>query len=66
MKKAWKIVTVVVLILVLLGALSIGVGLLTGADMNQIETLLNQRPEVEGFRQVLTRGIELITGLFTA
>ncbi len=45
MKKAWNVVLVIVFIAVLLGATAVGVGYLTGADMQQVYlTLENSAP----------------------
>ncbi|MBR3294534.1 MAG: hypothetical protein IKI69_08975 [Oscillospiraceae bacterium] len=44
MKKAWNVIIVIVFIAVLLGAIAIGVGYLTGADMEQVYTTLADSP----------------------
>ena len=36
MKKAWNVVLVIVFVIILLGATAIGVGYLTGADLEQV------------------------------
>ena len=43
MKKGWKIVVAIVLVAVLLGAVGIGVGLMTGADSVRIYSVLDNR-----------------------
>ena len=43
MKKAWRIVVVIVLVAVLLGAMGVGVGLMTGADGARIYSVLDNR-----------------------
>ena len=43
MKKAWQIIISIVLIVVLLGAVFIGVGLITGADAERIMSVLDSR-----------------------
>ena len=40
MKKAWSVVLTIAFIIVLLGAIAIGVGYLTGADLEQVYTTL--------------------------
>lgn len=40
MKKAWSIVLTIAFIIVLLGAIAIGVGYLTGADLETVYTTL--------------------------
>lgn len=44
MKKAWSVVLVVVFVAILLGATAIGVGYLTGADIEQVYTTLENSP----------------------
>ena len=43
MKKGWKIVGILVLIVIILGALCVGVGLLTGGDTARIYSVLDSR-----------------------
>lgn len=42
MKKAWKIVLVVILIIILLGAICVLIGFFTGADSSRIYDVLNK------------------------
>ena len=44
MKKAWSIVLVIVFVAILLGATAIGVGYLTGADLEQVYLTLQDSP----------------------
>lgn len=41
MKKGWRIVLIIVLAAILLGAISMGVGILTGADVGRIYAKLD-------------------------
>lgn len=43
MKKAWRIIMVIVVIALAVGAVSAGVGILTGADIVRIGTTLNEQ-----------------------
>lgn len=43
MKKAWRIISVIVVIAIAIGAVSAGVGFLTGADFVRIDSTLNDR-----------------------
>ena len=62
MKKAWNIVLVIVFIAVLIGATAVGVGYLTGADVQQVYlTLENSTPAL--FVQRLISYWELGSGL---
>ena len=40
MKKAWRVILTIAFIIILLGAIAIGVGYLTGADLEQVYTTL--------------------------
>ena len=51
MKKGWKVVVLIVLIAMLLGAVCIGVGLLTGADTGRIYSVLDNRYHFEIYIQ---------------
>ena len=43
MKKGWRIVISIVMVAILLGAVCIGVGVLTGANMERIYATLDNR-----------------------
>ncbi len=47
MSKSWRIIMVVVLIAVLLGAVCVGVGLVTGGEWDRIYTTLDGRYHVD-------------------
>lgn len=49
MSKGWKIVGTIVLILVLFGAICIGVGFMTGGDLVDIYSTLKVRFNLEGY-----------------
>ena len=61
MKKAWKVIFTIVLIAVLLGALCVGVGLLTGAKMDVIYSVLDDRYHVEVYYQYVLDVINAVT-----
>ena len=42
MKKGWKIILVIVLVVIFIGALCIGVGMLTGSDSARIYSVLDE------------------------
>ena len=46
MKSGWKIILIVVVIAILLGAICIGVGAMTGADFSRIWATLDNRYHV--------------------
>lgn len=43
MKKAWSLVLTIVMIALLLGVVSVGVGLITGASSHRINTTLSEK-----------------------
>ena len=58
MRKGWLIIGVIVLIAVLVGTVSIGVGLVTGADMARIFSVLDGRYHLELYTQYFEQLIE--------
>ena len=51
MKSGWKIILIVVVIAILLGAICIGVGAMTGADFTRIWATLDNRYHVDMYDQ---------------
>ena len=49
MSKGWKIIGGLVLVLILLGAICIGVGFMTGGDVADIYSSLNTRYNLAGY-----------------
>ena len=49
MNKGWKIIGGIVLVLILLGAICIGVGFMTGGDVVDIYSTLNLRYNLSGY-----------------
>ena len=49
MSKGWRIIGTLVLVLVLLGAICIGVGFMTGGDVAGIYSTLNTRYNLTGY-----------------
>ena len=43
MSKAWRVVIIIVLIALILGAVAFGVGVITGADFNRIYSVLDEK-----------------------
>jgi len=60
MKKAWRIVIAIVLVCVLLGAVCIGVGMITGADMERIYSVLDDRYHLTMYYQY---GLDVMAAL---
>ena len=51
MKSGWNIILIVVVIAILLGAICIGVGAMTGADFSRIWATLDNRYHVDMYYQ---------------
>ena len=51
MKSGWKIILLVVLIAILLGAVCMGVGMMTGADFPRIWSTLDDKYHVDMYYQ---------------
>lgn len=54
MKKAWKVVIVIVLIIVLVGAICAGVGMLAGGNLNRIYAELDYQYSITQIYNLLT------------
>ena len=60
MKKGWMVISIIVLVAVLLGTVSVGVGIITGADMARIFSVLDSRYHLDLYMhyfQELSEGI---------
>ena len=67
MKQGWRIILVIVVIAIAVGAVSAGVGVLTGADFDRIGTVIQERTaekynvDVEAvFQQWVPESVEII------
>lgn len=47
MSKSWRVISLVVLIAILLGAVCVGVGLVTGGEWDRIYSILDERYHVD-------------------
>ena len=66
MKKAWSIVLVIVFVAILLGATAIGVGYLTGADIEQVYLTLENSPAAVFIMRLAAyweKGYAMVSGL---
>lgn len=63
MKKAWGIVAIIVLAAVILGVVGIGVGLITGADIQRIFSVLESRNIVDMFVRWINTAIETVNSV---
>ena len=64
MRRVWPIVMTVVLIVVLIGAVSVGVGLITGANMDRVFNVLDNQYNLTIYYEYITG--ELIPALLDA
>lgn len=49
MSKGWRIIGAIVLVLVLLGAICIGVGFMTGGDIVEVYSSLNEKYQLSSY-----------------
>lgn len=54
MRNGWRIILVIVLVAILFGGICLGVGIMTGADMSRIYTVLDKQFNLTGLYQYLT------------
>ncbi len=54
MKNGWRVILVIVLVAILFGGICLGVGLMTGADMSRIYTVLDKQFNLTGLYQYIT------------
>lgn len=65
MKKAWSVILAIVLVALLLGAVAIGVGYVTGADPARIFSTLEGGPLYNFIQNLILYWNELIAALAT-
>lgn len=51
MKKGWKIIIIIALIAILLGLVCFGVGIMTGADMERILSVVDSKYPLDAYYQ---------------
>lgn len=66
MKKAWRAVIIICLAAIVIGAILIGVGLLTGANTELIYSVLNQRYHIEVYYQYILDVVGALRGALMA
>ena len=57
MKSGWRIILAIVLVAILFGGVCLGVGIMTGADMSRIYTVLDKQFNLTGLYQYVTEEI---------
>lgn len=62
MKRGWKIILIIVVAALVLGGLSVGVGMMTGADMDRIYSVMDNRYHISMYWQYV---IEVMDSLET-
>ena len=60
MKKGWRIIGIVVLIAALLGAVSVGVGMLTGAGLDRIFSVLDEQYHIEIYYDYIVSAVRAV------
>ena len=58
MTKAWKIISAVVIIVLLFGALCLLVGLITGGDTQRVLDIFNATYNIDGIKQAYEQAIQ--------
>ena len=59
MKNGWRIIISIVLIVILLGGVCIGVGVLTGADMERVYSILDKQNNLTALYKYFTEDLML-------
>lgn len=59
MKNGWRIIISIVLIVILLGGVCIGVGVLTGADMERVYSVLDKQNNLTALYKYFTEDLML-------
>ena len=59
MKNGWRIIISIVLIVILLGGVCIGVGALTGADMERVYSVLDKQNNLTALYKYFTEDLML-------
>ena len=65
MKKAGRAIGIVVLVALLLGAVCVGVGFMTGADVMRVYTTLDQRYQLSAYQEAYTQYAGEVFGAVT-
>lgn len=60
MKKAWRIVIVIVIALAAIGAVCMGVGIMTGADWSHVTAVLNEKHHLQEYYQWFVQVIQVL------
>lgn len=63
MKKIWKIIIIVFLALLVLGAAFIGIAMITGMDLGRVQDLFNSTYGVSSFKEYCTNIVQNLLGM---
>ena len=66
MKKAWRIIISIVLIVILLGGVFLGVGLITGADTGRIYSVIDSRYNFTEWMEYFTEVWGVVWSVFVS
>lgn len=64
MKKGWRFIILVVLVAVLLGAVAVAVGFMTGAETTRIFSVLDARYNLQGWYQYFMEIFSQVQAVF--
>ncbi len=54
MKTGWRVILIIVLVAIVFGGVCLGAGIMTGADMSRIYTVLDKEYNLTGIYQYIT------------
>lgn len=60
MKKIWKVLSIIILAVLILGAVFIGVGMITNADLTRIYGVLDNRWHITMYYEYVMEVIQLL------
>ena len=60
MKNVWKVVLAIVAIMLIIGIVAVGVGIITGADLERIHSVLDNRYHVDMYIQYAQQVIQAV------
>ena len=63
MKKMWKAITIISLVLLILGAAFIGVAMISGTDPYRVQTLFGATYNLDSFKEYYTGIVQNLLGI---
>lgn len=66
MKKGWRVILIIVLAALLLGAVAMAVGMMTGADFQRIYSVMDNRYHFDTYIDYFKQVVQIVTETFAA